>query len=228
MNPSESPAPRGDTPGFLSLAAKRRATRPTPYSSKSDPGGGLFQTKWSPGEEALFEKLLAQDNPPPPRPRQRTPYEPLGDPSHDNPRCACPIAIQDRPCEYLEIFINLDQNPPPLPDAQPNPELENILSEAARTMSNNSGHEISIPTSGRILIDGEDPGNTKEVLEWAARFKPHGDSCHCRAYAPHNPTPQECPNPTPCQCHHRRGPVIATIATESASNVTITRHPPAA
>ena len=223
------PETRGDTPDFLALAAKRRETHPTPYSSrKKNPGTGLFATEWTAAENQLFEDLMTQDaHPELPPPRERTPYEPLRDPSHDNPRCTCPIAIQDRPCEYFEIFVNLDLNPPQT-DAPPDEELSEILNQTAQTMSRDSGYQIDITSSGRILIDGQDPGNAKEILEWVALYRPHGDSCHCRAHAPDNTTRANCPNPTPCRCYHLPGPIINTISTKHGNDVTITTHPPAA
>ena len=215
--------PGGDSPDFLSLAAKRRATIPTPYASKSAPSEGIFATEWSREENQLFENLMAQDDHPEVSPQEPPPHLPLRDPSHDNPRCVCPVAIQDRHCEYFEIFINLDQQ---TTDVQPDAELTAILEETAQTMSRDSGHTINITSSGRILEDGHDPGNSKEILEWVALYKPHGDACHCKANPTANITRKDCANPVPCRCHHLPGPVTSTITSEG--NMVITRHPPAA
>ena len=207
----------------MRLAAKRRTTNPTPYTSKLAPEEGIFATEWTREENHLFENLIAQDDHPEVPPRNPTRHPPLRDPSHDNPRCACPVAIQDRPCEYFEIFINLD---PQTTDAQPDAELTAILDETAQTMSRDSGHTINITSSGRILVDGQDPGNSKEILEWVALYKPHGDTCHCKANPPANIARKDCPNPIPCRCHHLPGPITNTITSEG--NVVITKHPPAA
>ena len=92
----------------MSLAAKCRTTNPIPYTSRSAPTEGLFATEWTPEENRPFKNLMAQDDHPEVPPCDPTPHEPLRDPSRDNPRCACPEAIQGRPCEHFKIFINLD------------------------------------------------------------------------------------------------------------------------
>ena len=223
---STSPATRGDLPDFIALAAKRRETNPNSYASKKIAEKGLFTTEWTTEENQLFENLMDQDaHPELPPPCERTPYEPLRDPSHDNPRCACPIAIQDRPCEYFEIFVNLDQNPPKA-DTPPDEELTVILNQTAETMSRDSGFQIDITSSGRILIDGQDLGNAKEILERVTLYQPHGDSCHCRAHAPNNIRRADCPNPEPCRCYHLPRPIINTISTDKGATITITTHQP--
>ena len=95
-------------------------------------------------------------------------------------------------------------------------------------MSRDSGFQIDITSSGRILIDGQDPGNAKEILRWVALHQPHDDSCHCRAHAPNNIRRADCPNPEPCRCYHLPGPITNTISTDKEVKVTITTHPPAA
>ena len=227
--PTDLPATRRDSPDFIALAQKRRETLSIPYNSNSKPAPetGLFTTEWTPEENRLFEDLMNQDAHPEAPPRERTPYEPLRDPTHNNPRCTCPIAIQDRPCEYFEIFINLDNQPPPT-DVQPDAELTTILEETAAAMSRDSGLQIDITSSGRMLIDGQDPVNTKGAIEWAALYQPHGPSCHCRALATNNIQRRDCPNPIPCRCYHLPGPITTIITTEPGAQVFITSHPPAA
>lgn len=95
-------------------------------------------------------------------------------------------------------------------------------------MSHDSGYQIDITSSGRIVIDCLDPGNDKAVIEWAALYQPHGDSCHCRPSAPNNIAKTDCPNPTPCKHYHLPGPITNTISVNKEANVTITTHPPAA
>ena len=170
-HPSDRPAARGDSPDFIALAQKRRETICTPYTSGSKPApdASLFATEWTPEENQLFENLMNQDAHPKVPPRERTPYEALRDPTHDNPRCACPIAIQDRPCGYFEVFINLDNQPPPT-EVQPDAELTTILEETAAVMSRDYGLRIDITSRGRMLVDGQDPSNTKGVIECAALY----------------------------------------------------------
>ena len=138
--------------------------------------------------------------------------------SHDHPFCLCPPYLKERRCQYFNIFIDQTSSPPTHPD----PQLTNILNTAASDLSRSLNKNIYVTTSGRILVEGIDP-DTPEYNEWSSglNYRPHGDTCHCKASPSNNIPRTHCPNrlTDDCQCYHLPGPIAGLISITGAETI---------
>lgn len=143
--------------------------------------------------------------------------------SHDHPFCLCPPNEKEKRCMYFSRFID----EPVIGFTPPDTQLSQILSDAAASLSNQYQRQISVTTSGRILIDNMDP-DTPEYNEWAANidFRPHGSSCHCKAIPGNNIPSTHCPNrPSEnCPCYHLPGPIAGIIKVTGANRISILKN----
>ena len=147
--------------------------------------------------------------------------------SHDHPFCLCPPYNKEKCCEFFNRFIDV-----PMAESTPaDPELTTILKAATPAIANEQNKTITVTTSGRILVEGIDP-DSPEYNEWSKQiaYRPHGDSCHCKATPCNNVPRTHCPNRNSdfCPCYHLPGPVagIIEISKSGKINTRTTRKTP--
>ena len=139
--------------------------------------------------------------------------------SHDHPFCFCPPHLKEIRCSFFERFID----EPVTSHTPPDHQLSEIIQQASSEISRQQKRIISVTSSGRILVEGIDP-DSPEYQEWTTRtnYRPHGDSCHCKA-TPNNNVPRtHCPNRNSefCPCYHLPGPVAGIIEISNSGKIT--------
>ena len=141
--------------------------------------------------------------------------------THDHPYCRCAATDKNQRCRFFERFID-GSTPPGSPPADP--ELEVILNQSAAELSRKHNRNISITTSGRILVEGLDP-DTPEYAQWIHNedFRPHGPTCHCKSSPAQNLRRAACPNHSldPCPCYHLPGPLAGIIEVTGSQRINV-------